>query len=254
MSNDTRDVAKRAETALTTADYFERYGQAASGRRFVGDLLKFGKDGIYIAGREGREVKYGTQMVAYMPSLRCGWIRWEDGHLVEGPMGLVADGFVPPKRDTLEGTPDESSWEKDDKGKPVNPWQISNDLALFDPQGVAFYTFATTSKGGLARLAICLRTMASTCDSSRESGPSYRSKAVPIRIGSAPMDGSSFRSSAGSDGSRRRISRRSKALSNCRSSKIRTCRASDRKERPCQPSFASPTAVRPPEKSCGSGR
>src|SRR5262249_47444102 len=153
MSEDRkRDVAKRAETALTTADYFERYGQAASGRRFVGDLLKFGKDGVYVAGRENREIKHGTRMVAYMASLRCGWIRWEDGNCIEGPMGLVVDGFVPPKRDTLADTPDESLWEKDDKGKPVNPWQLANDLVLFDPQAEQFYTFATTAKGGLGAI------------------------------------------------------------------------------------------------------
>jgi hypothetical protein len=149
---DKRDVAKRAETALATANYFEKYGQAASGRSFVGDLLKFGKDGIYVAGKEAREIARGTQMVAYMSSLRCGWIRWEDGHPVEGPMGFIADGFVPPKRETLEDTPDESLWERDDKGIPVNPWQLSNDIVLFDPKGGQFYTFVTLSKGGLGAI------------------------------------------------------------------------------------------------------
>src|SRR5262249_58667217 len=94
MDNDTRDVASRAETALATANYFEKYGRAASGRRFVGDLLKFGKDGIYVAGQENREIARGTQLVAYMSTLRAGWVCWEDGHPVEEVMGLVGEGFV----------------------------------------------------------------------------------------------------------------------------------------------------------------
>jgi len=64
MENDTRDIAARAETARTTASYFEKYGQAASGRTFVGDLLKFGKDGVYVAGREARELKLGPRIIA----------------------------------------------------------------------------------------------------------------------------------------------------------------------------------------------
>ena len=154
MENDKRDIASRAETALTTASYFEKYGQVASGRRFVGDLLKFGKDGVYVTGQENREIARGTQMVAYMDSLRVGWLRWEDGRPVEGPMGLVANGFVPPKRDALEGTPDESEWERDDKGRPVNPWQIANDVALFNPQDETFYTFATSAKGGVGAIGM----------------------------------------------------------------------------------------------------
>src|SRR5262249_34349534 len=130
MTKDTRDVTAGVETSPTTADYLERYGQAASGRRFVGDLFKFGKDGGYVAGQELRVIKEGTRMVVYMDTLKCGWIRFENGHAIEGPMGLVAGGFVPPKRDTLDDTPDESLWEKDERGDPVNPWQLSNDVVM----------------------------------------------------------------------------------------------------------------------------
>jgi len=151
MDNDTRDVAMRGETALTTARYFEKYGQAASGRRFVGDLLKFGKDGVYVAGQENREIPRGARMVAYMDSLRVGWVCWEDGRPVDDRMGLVAEGFVPPKRSDLDRT-DQSQWEEFDGGEPRDPWQFSNDLVLFDPQNEQFYTFVTSSRGGLGAL------------------------------------------------------------------------------------------------------
>jgi hypothetical protein len=151
MSEDRHDVAKRTETALATANYYEKYGQAASGRRFIGDLLKFGKDGVYVAGRESRTIPNGTKMVVYMPTLRCGWVRWEDGHPVEEVMGPVEAGFIPPKRDTL-GHNGKSLWEEFDGGDPRDPWQFSNDIVLRDPQDEQFYTFVTSSRGGLATL------------------------------------------------------------------------------------------------------
>jgi len=146
------EVVKRADTTpAVVADYFEKYGQAASGRKFVGDLLKFGEDGIYVAGQENREIKRNTQMVAYMTSLRCGWVCWEDGHKADEVMGLVGEGFVPPKRSTLDRT-DKSLWGEFDGGEPRDPWQFSNDIVLFDPKDKKFYTFATSSRGGLGAL------------------------------------------------------------------------------------------------------
>ena len=151
MDNDTRDVAPRAETALTTASYFEKYGQAASGRRFVGDLLKFDKGGNYVAGQENHEIARGTKMVAYMDTLRIGWVCWEEGRPVDERMGLVGEGFVPPKRSELDRT-DESLWEEYEGGESRDPWQFSNDLVLLDPQDGQFYTFVTSSKGGLGAI------------------------------------------------------------------------------------------------------
>jgi len=153
MDKDTRDVTAQTETSSAIADYFERYGQAASGRKFVGDLLRFDKGGAsYVAGQECREIKLGTRMIVYMPSLRLGYLRWEDAHPIEGPSGLLVDGFVLPPRDTLDNTPDESLWEKDEEGNPVNPWLLSNDLVMYDPQTGQFYTFVTTTRGGLGAI------------------------------------------------------------------------------------------------------
>jgi hypothetical protein len=157
MSDDKRDVTKRNETALTTANYYEKYGRAASNRRFIGDLLKFGKDGTYTAGQENREIERGTQLVAYMPTLRVGWVRWEDGHTVEESTGLIAEGFVPPKRETL-GHNDKSLWGEFDEGGERDPWQFSNDLVLFEPQAEQFYTFVTSSKGGLGAIGELAKT------------------------------------------------------------------------------------------------
>jgi len=90
-------------------------------------------------------------MVAYMATLRCGWVCWEDGRPVEEVMGLVGKGFMPPKRSAL-GRNDKSLWEEFDGGEPRDPWQFSNDIVLFDPQDKQFYTFVTSSQGGLGAL------------------------------------------------------------------------------------------------------
>jgi len=152
--NDKRDVAKRAETAVT-ANYYEKYGRAASNRKFVGDLLKYGKDGIYTAGRENREIELGTRMVACMPSLQCGYVHWQDGSPSgDERMGLVGEGFVPPKRETL-GDNDKSLWGSYDEGEPSeprDPWQFTNKFVLRDPKDERFYTFSTSSRGGVGAI------------------------------------------------------------------------------------------------------
>ena len=67
-------------------------------------------------------------------------------------MGLVAEGYVPPKRSEL-GDTDESQWETDDRGEPRDPWQLSNYLVLINPDDVKDqYTFTTTSKGGIGAI------------------------------------------------------------------------------------------------------
>jgi len=147
------DVAKRADTTPTAAaNFYEVYGRAASNRKFVGDLLKFGKDGTYTAGKESHEIKLGTQMVAYMPSLRCGYVQWQNGSPSgDERMGLVGEGFVPPKRETL-GDNDKSQWGSFDEGEPRDPWQLTNTLVLRDLKDEQFYTFSTTSQGGIGAI------------------------------------------------------------------------------------------------------
>jgi hypothetical protein len=63
-------------------------------------------------------------------------------------MGRVAEGFVPPKREEL-GHQDQTTWERFDDGKPKDPWRLTNNLIMVDPETDAFYTFSTYSRGGL---------------------------------------------------------------------------------------------------------
>src|SRR5438270_6564763 len=127
---------------------FEAYGNAVAPRMIVGTLLKFSQGFNFQAGQDGPEVPVGTVLVAIMPPLAAGWVKWENGLATEQVIGLVADGFTPPKRKDL-GDTDESAWAEDEGAQRRDPWQLSNYLVMADPNTRELFTFATTSKGGL---------------------------------------------------------------------------------------------------------
>src|SRR5215831_4435170 len=105
-------VHKQSETTpvATSQNFFEKYGQAAAGRSWIGDLARFNKFGSYIHGTENIEIPLGSKMAAYMNSFCTGWQRWEDSRVVQQLMGPVGEGYVPPPRSEL-GFDDRSKWE-----------------------------------------------------------------------------------------------------------------------------------------------
>jgi hypothetical protein len=131
-------------------NYFEQYGNSASQKSITGRLLKFSK-GDYLAGEDEEEIDADTTLVAIMDQLNVGWIKWEDNKPVQQIMGPVAEGYQPPRRNTL-GDDDKDLWEVDSNGKPRDPWQFSNYLIMKDPgkngDPENLYTFATSSTGG----------------------------------------------------------------------------------------------------------
>jgi hypothetical protein len=129
---------------------FEAYGNSTTNTRIVGQLLKFSK-GDYLAGQEGTEIALGSKFVAIMDQLMVGWIKWRDATPVEHVMGLVSNGYVPPKRAELDDN-DEDSWDTNDDGHPRDPWQFSNYLVVVEPKEKTPYTFTTSSKGGLGAI------------------------------------------------------------------------------------------------------
>lgn len=140
------------EITKTEPNYYEKYGDAANSRSIIGKLLKFTKFGEYCAGIENELIPIGTMMVAYMPALAVGYVRWENNSPAQAEMGYVGDGFVPPKRNDL-GWNDAKEWDTDDKGTPRDPWQFTNSLILIDIDQALLYTFNTSSKGGIGAVA-----------------------------------------------------------------------------------------------------
>src|SRR5215475_10546987 len=69
--------------------------------KYIGaPLLKFTKDGQF-ALSDTDSIPDGIQCVARVDLVQTGWVKWRDGLIEKKVIGAVADGFVPPARDTL---------------------------------------------------------------------------------------------------------------------------------------------------------
>jgi hypothetical protein len=152
MSNDPKkktDTVPATKTnavpTTTNKNVFETYAADANAQMILGTLLKFTK-GDWLIGRDGEECPE-KELVAIVPGLVHGWIRWEDGHPTDHNMGLLVENFVPPDRSTLEHL-DKTKWEIDTDGKPRDPWQPGLYLPLVTVDTKTVYTFATSTDGG----------------------------------------------------------------------------------------------------------
>src|SRR6187399_230765 len=111
------EVANRNSTGVSTpaSNPFTAYGEQASQKSIVGQLLKFSK-GDFLAGQEEDEVPEGTQFIANMDEMLAGWIRWQDNKPTDHVMGKVSDGYQPPRRNEM-GDNVKEDWEVDAQGK-----------------------------------------------------------------------------------------------------------------------------------------
>jgi hypothetical protein len=134
--------------ATTDKNVFEAYANETDTQRILGALLKFTK-GDWLIGRDGEECPE-KELVAVVPGLVHGWIRWEDNRPVEQVMGLLIEGFVPPERNTLSHN-DKATWELDAGGESRDPWQQGLYLPMVTVDGETVYTFTTSSDGGRRR-------------------------------------------------------------------------------------------------------
>jgi hypothetical protein len=125
----------------------ERYGR--SGGDLYGDLLKFsGKTGTWTAGAQGVEIPLGTQLVAIVPEMLAGYVKWSEGELVEQALVPVTDSYDPKALRLSLGDTDESRWPRGDDGEPEDPWKEAAYLPLKNLKTGAEYTYSTSSLGG----------------------------------------------------------------------------------------------------------
>ena len=151
-----KEVAKRNQQVGKAADtnWAEEYGSEAFQSNIVGRLLKFNK-GEWLAGQEEEEISLGSKFVAATHLLQSGWIRWEDSAPAEIIMGLRADGFRPPPRETL-GHTDKSKWGELN-GQQIDPWRRTDVLLMADPETREIYTFSPMSEGGLGAVKALIK-------------------------------------------------------------------------------------------------
>lgn len=124
---------------------FEKYAARVDSQTTIGMFLKFTK-GDWLVGRDGEECPE-KELVALLPGMVHGWVRWEDNYPVEHNMGMLMESFVPPTRETLSHN-DQSKWETSDKGAPRDPWQQTVYLPMITINAETMYTFTTSSDGG----------------------------------------------------------------------------------------------------------
>ena len=148
-----QDNSSAVPAAEFAGDPYASYGAAAAagGTPF----LKFDR-GTFKFGLDDDELPLGTRLVANMPEAQIGWIKWLGGEVVQEAMVCLAEGFRPAYRDDL-GDMDESLWEKNPQGNPIDPWSFTNTVPFKDPATGAEYVFTTSSKGGVRAIGkLCM--------------------------------------------------------------------------------------------------
>jgi hypothetical protein len=127
------------------------YANRPAPSRIIGSLLKFHQSFDWITGLDNDAVPLGTQLVAVMPALQVGFVKWVDNQPADQVMGAPAEGFRLPDRNTL-GDNDETEWPADGKGEPRDPWQETAYLPMVDVKSKEVFTYSTGSWGGRAAI------------------------------------------------------------------------------------------------------
>ena len=93
--------------------------------------LKFSNGGYFVYNGAVDVPFDNVKLVANMPTLRIGWVRYDCGFAVKSIMGEVSENFQPPRRGDLSDC-DKSAWEEDEHGMPHDPWHAIKDVVVCD--------------------------------------------------------------------------------------------------------------------------
>jgi hypothetical protein len=145
MSKTARALTEKQAT-LPITNYENPWLEAAAeGGNELGKLLKFVKS-EWLIGND--VIPDGSEYVAYINQLIRGWVRFEDGQVIDRRLGKVADGFKPQPREELPDS-DPANWpDKDADDNPRDPWSLQWYLPLVAVESGEFVTFVTGSVGG----------------------------------------------------------------------------------------------------------
>jgi hypothetical protein len=143
----------KTAVTVTEPEQQKNFFLEAAGNR-MGKLLKFNK-GKWLIGDD--IVPAGTEYIAHIDQLVCGWVKFEDGTVVERDLGKIANGHKPKKRKELSDT-DPATWEKDEKtGLPKDPWSEQWAVPLINVERGDVVTFASGTDGGINAIKdLCL--------------------------------------------------------------------------------------------------
>jgi hypothetical protein len=135
------------QSSPTQLTALERYGRSAGD--LYGELLKFsGKTGTWTAGAQGIEIPLGTQLIAIVPEMLAGFVKWKDGELIEQALVPVTENYDPQALRLSLGDTDRSKWPAGDNGQPEDLWREAAYLPMKNLKTGAEYTYSTSSLGG----------------------------------------------------------------------------------------------------------
>jgi len=143
-------------------------------------MLRF-KEGEYLVGED--KIPLGREYLVYPLDWTRGWVKWEDGIIVDQRMVRVADDIKLPKREEL-GDNDESLWEEE-----KDPWVFQNILPMDDLETLEYMIFVTTSVGGKVAVETLCNSVVRAYKKGRQFGlPVIRlaTKPFPTKFGTKP--------------------------------------------------------------------
>jgi hypothetical protein len=138
-----RSTSVSASTGIS--DPYLAFAAQESAQGILGDMIRFVK-GDYLAGTNKTEIPGGSEFLAAVDAIIVGWQRWLGKQQVEKRLGRISDGFVEPEREEL-GHTDESTWEVDTEGRPVDPWAKTRMLPMKRLSDGALFTLVLNGKG-----------------------------------------------------------------------------------------------------------
>jgi hypothetical protein len=147
------DKPKRALTTIPKATpalvaAYDKYSRSVAGG-FYGDLLKFsGKTGEWTAGPQSTDIAIGTTLVAIIPEMLVGYVRWEDGEKIDEALTPITPDYDAKALRASLGDTDRERWPPGDNGQPEDPWREAAYLPMKSLATGAEYTFSTSSVGG----------------------------------------------------------------------------------------------------------
>jgi hypothetical protein len=110
---------------------------------------QFGKILKFIKGQwlhADATIATGTEFLALMPEALRGDVKFQDGKPVEQRLGLVRNRAKFAKRADL-GDLDQSLWDKDKTGRPVDPWSPQTILPMIHLESGELYSYIFRNDG-----------------------------------------------------------------------------------------------------------
>lgn len=116
---------------------------AAEGGGQFGKLLKFAK-GEWT--HNDTTIEIGTEFLAIVGEAMRGDVRFQDGRPVEQRIGYIRDRAKFARRADL-GFDDQTLWERDKTGKPIDPWSPQTFLPMIHKESGELYCYIFRSAG-----------------------------------------------------------------------------------------------------------